>query len=87
MRTLLLTLATVLLVALAPHAVRSQDMQAKAETGFSVENGPELSVCSPDGVAVGGYDVISYRQPDGPVRGDADITAEHNGDVYRFTSE
>ncbi|MEM1229805.1 MAG: YHS domain-containing (seleno)protein [Pseudomonadota bacterium] len=42
--------------------------------------------CAPDGVAVGGYDLVSYRLADGPVRGDADFTAEYEGLTYRFAS-
>ena len=43
--------------------------------------------CSPDGVAVGGYDLVSYHQPGGPLHGSADIELQREGLTYRFASE
>jgi YHS domain-containing protein len=37
-------------------------------------------------MAVGGYDVVSYFQ-DGPKKGDKNLSAEHEGAVYRFSTE
>ena len=42
--------------------------------------------CAPDGVAVGGYDLVSYRQPGGPVAGSESFEVEHGGLRYRFAS-
>lgn len=39
------------------------------------------------GLAVGGYDVVSYFQEEGPKKGDFQITSEHGGAVYRFATE
>jgi len=39
------------------------------------------------GLAVGGYDVVSYFQEGGPKKGDFQITSEHGGAVYRFANE
>jgi hypothetical protein len=39
------------------------------------------------GQALGGYDVVSYFESGGPVRGDFRITAEHNGATYQFANE
>jgi hypothetical protein len=39
------------------------------------------------GAAVGGYDVTTYHSAETPVEGLEDITAEHNGAVWRFASE
>ncbi len=72
---------------LVAPVLAAQEMQPKRETGMSVDHGPDLAMCSPDGVAVGGYDVVSYRQPDGPVPGSGDFVAEHDGSIYRFASE
>ena len=38
------------------------------------------------GVAVGGYDAVSYFDGDAPTRGSAEITAEHDGAVWYFSS-
>ena len=46
----------------------------------------DVSVCAPDGVAVGGYDVMTYWQDSGPLRGDPAITAIHDGVTYWFHS-
>ncbi len=40
--------------------------------------------CAPDGVAVGGYDLVSYHEPGGPVMGSAEFEVEHRGLRYRF---
>ncbi len=47
-----------------------------ANTGARAEAIVNTSQCSQDRVAVGGYDLISYRKPSGPKRGEVDITAE-----------
>lgn len=72
---------------LVAPVLAAQEMQPKRETGESVDHVPDLAMCSPDGIAVGGYDVVSYRQPDGPVQGSGDYVAEHDGSTYRFASE
>ena len=46
----------------------------------------EPNQCATDGIAVGGYDLISYRQPGGPHRGEVDISAVHEGLTYRFAT-
>ncbi len=39
-------------------------------------------------IAVSGYDTVSYFQGDGvPVRGSADYQVEHDGAVFRFSSQ
>jgi YHS domain-containing protein len=43
--------------------------------------------CSPDGVAVGGYDLVSYHQSGGPLVGSADTELHREGLTYRFSSE
>lgn len=44
------------------------------------------AVCAPDGVAVGGYDLITYRTEAGPQTGSPDFTAALDGLTYRFVS-
>ena len=40
--------------------------------------------CAPDGVANGGYDLISYREEGGPRYGSAEFPAGHGGLTYLF---
>ena len=46
----------------------------------------DRSVCASDGVALGGFDLVSYYQDSGPVLGSNVITAEHDGLTYQFLS-
>ena len=39
------------------------------------------------GVAVAGYDPVSYFQAEGPLRGSASHEVEHDGALYRFANE
>jgi YHS domain-containing protein len=40
-----------------------------------------------DGPAVGGYDVVAYFTDARAVPGRGDLTAEHDGAIYRFSSQ
>jgi len=40
-----------------------------------------------DGLAVQGYDVVALYETQEPVKGDASLTAEHQGASYRFASQ
>ena len=75
----------VLSLALAT-TVAAQEMAPKSTSGVSLEHGPDLEMCSPDGLAVGGYDVLSYRDAGGPVPGDPEISAEFDGQRYLFAT-
>ena len=37
--------------------------------------------------AVSGYDVVSYHQDSGPVRGDGSFVSQHDGETYLFASK
>ncbi len=39
------------------------------------------------GIALGGYDPVSYHRPEGPQPGKPFLTAHHDGANYQFTSE
>ena len=39
------------------------------------------------GLAIGGYDTVAYFSSGRPVKGNFQITAEHEGVVYRFANE
>jgi hypothetical protein len=40
--------------------------------------------CSMDGVAIDGYDLISYHQLDGPSKGAPEHAVTHQGSIYHF---
>lgn len=42
--------------------------------------------CAPDGIGVGGFDLVSYHQTGGPQQGLAEYEAESNGLRYRFAN-
>lgn len=49
-------------------------------------SGSHYSQCAPDGIAVGGYDLVSYFQADGPQPGSAELAADFGGYTYVFRS-
>ena len=61
-------------------------MMGKSQSGVTLDANVDWSMCTPDGVAVGGYDLISYRQPDGPVAGRETYSAQHEGATYFFAN-
>lgn len=44
-------------------------------------------VCAPDGVALAGFDVVSYWQGDAPLVGEAEFVASVGELTYRFASD
>lgn len=48
---------------------------------------PEVFTGIVKGVAVGGYDPVAFFTAGKPVRGSKDITLEHQGAVWRFSTE
>ena len=53
----------------------------------SAEAPVDQPVCAPDGVAVGGYDLVSYHQANGPLAGSEALSQQLNGLTYRFSSQ
>ena len=79
--------ATLLLSAtLLATAQDEPPMMAKSQSGAPLDENVDWDMCRPGGVAIGGYDPISYRQPDGPVAGTAEYSAEHDGAIYQFAN-
>ena len=73
-----------------PIAGAAQDAPAMMDkpTGNIVDSLPhDPAECAPDGIAVGGYDLVSYRTDGGPRFGSADFPAEHGGLTYLFETE
>ena len=76
------------LISLAPVlAAMAQDeppVMIKSESGVALEAGVDRDMCAPDGVSVGGYDLVSYRESGGPRMGSPDYSADHDGHTYHF---
>ena len=52
------------------------------------QSGPsDIGECLTDELAVGGYDLVSYHQPGGPVKGSGEFAERFEGLVYRFASD
>ncbi|MFK8019762.1 MAG: YHS domain-containing (seleno)protein [Pseudomonadales bacterium] len=53
------------------------------------ENVPahDSKICSPDGIAVGGYDLVSYHTENMAVKGRAEWSVDHGGLSHLFSSE
>ncbi len=62
-------------------------MMIKGNSGIALDDAVDLSMCRPAGVAVGGYDLVSYRSTDGPQKGKQHYAAEHEGLMYLFFSQ
>lgn len=64
-----------------------EPMMVKSQSGVPLDEDVDWNMCEQNGVGVGGYDLTSYRRPNGPVMGDEDITAKHDGRTYWFESD
>ena len=87
----LLNVVILLLAAgMAPGMAPSQDspaMAPKEQGGVPLGEVIEDGMCAADGVAVGGYDLVSYRSPGGPVLGFQEHAASHQDRTYLFVNE
>lgn len=61
-------------------------LSTTAMTTTAYAEGFDVNVTSTD-LALRGIDPVSYFTEGQPVQGDVEITAKHNGAVYRFSSE
>ena len=52
---------------------------------YARADGSDYGQCAPEGVALGGLDLVSYFEPSGPVPGNPQLTARHGGLIYRFS--
>ena len=76
-----------LLVSLAAVSQQSANMMDKKQSGIPVDAGHDPSMCAPDGVAVGGFDLVSYHNDAGPQPGLPQFAAEHGAFKYLFQSQ
>ena len=64
-----------------------QSMMSKSMAGDELTEHVDLTMCHEDGIGLGGYDPVSYRQDNGPVKGSSEFVVEHEGTRYLFSSE
>lgn len=65
----------------------AQPQMQKGEAGIPLGSPFDRSMCASEGISLGGFDLISYRQPDGPVPGLAGFSMEYNGSRYLFANQ
>ena len=68
-------------------AEEPQAMMAKPAGDIEEVVGLDHGVCMPDGIAVGGFDLVSYRQDGGPLQGEPGLAVDFDGARYLFISE
>ena len=78
--------ASLAVLASVPAAAQDEaPVMVKSQSGVALdEHDPDM--CHEDGVGVGGYDLVSYRQDGGPLRGDEQHAAEHADLTYLFAN-
>lgn len=62
-------------------------MMVKQEAGQPITESVPRDLCAPDGVAIGGYDLVSYRAESGPLPGSDEFSATHDGRQYWFVND
>ncbi len=87
--TSILTLVLISSIALSAgtRAQTDQPVMEKSQSGIPLGSPFNRSMCTMDGVSAGGFDLISYRHPDGPVLGTPKFSMEYNGSTYLFANQ
>jgi len=62
-------------------------MMDKGQAGIPLGSPFDWKMCAMDGVSTGGFDLISYRHPGGPVPGTPEFSTEFNGSTYLFANQ
>ena len=77
----------VMTIVFASHA-RADSVAPASAAALAPALAPALdnSVCAPDGIAVGGYDLVSYHGEEGPTPGSAAHAMQHDGLTYLFAT-
>ncbi len=64
-----------------------QPMMEKGPAGIPLGSPFDQSMCAMEGVSAGGFDLVSYRHPGGPVPGIPELSMEFNGSTCLFTNQ
>ncbi len=76
-----------LLACVAAPALHTQAVYAQAPAADAVAPIFNTATCAPDGIALGGYDPVSYHRDAGPLRGDSRFSLQLGNLTYLFASE
>jgi len=82
-----LSLLLGLLCSFIAMAQSQTPLMQKKQTENPIYESLSHNACQQNGIAVGGYDLVSYRQEDGPVIGSVEFAIDHNGLTYHFANE
>lgn len=85
--TRVLSIITGITLAAAVLAQSEPAMMVKSEAGQPLSEPIPHNMCQPDGVAIGGYDVVSYRQDGGPRVGSKEFATSYDGLSYWFVTD
>lgn len=77
----------VLLLGVNLVGVKLVAQQVQAESPPADLHALDVSVCAPDGVALGGYDLVTYFTQSAPQVGLPEVSVEHGGLLYRFINQ
>ena len=69
------------------RAQTDQPQMDKGQAGVPLGSPFDRSMCTMGGVSAGGFDLVSYRHPDGPALGAPEFAMDYNESTYRFTNQ
>ena len=82
-----LVLISSIVVCAKTRAQTNEPQMEKGQAGIPLGSPFDWSMCTIGGVSVGGFDLVRYRHPAGPVLGEPEFAMEYNGFTYRFTNQ
>ncbi len=82
-----LVLVSSIVLSAQTRAQTDQPMMEKSQAGIPLGSPFDRSMCAMEGVSVGGFDLVSYRHPGGPVPGTPELSTELNGSTYLFANQ
>ncbi len=82
-----LVLISSLALSAETRAQTEEPMMVKSQAGVPLGSPFDRDMCAMDGVSVGGLDLVSYRDPGGPVPGTPDFSMEFGGSTYLFANQ
>ena len=69
------------------YAQDDAPMMVKSRSGVAIENHDDPAMCNPNGIAVGGYDLLSSHESGGPTMGHEAFSVKYDGLQYLFSGE
>lgn len=82
-----LVLISSILLSTATQAEANPPQMEKGQAGIPLGSSFDRSMCAMEGVSVSGFDLVSYRQPDGPALGAPEFSLKYDGSTYLFANQ